>query len=143
MGQQFESVVSSHVGWGLADLEGLPLFHLATQPPVTSLSSCMWQWQDFKCVRGDVWTLGAFAGDWVVSLLLHSIGQSKSHNQPRPTGWGSRFHPKYYHHAVSSDSVFLVGQGTYLCSLHGWWYQHLIWSHKTVSHLAMWPWSVT
>ena len=31
-------------------------------------------------------TLGAFAGNWVLSLLLHSIGQSKSHDQPRPTG---------------------------------------------------------
>ena len=55
----------------------------------------MWQWQDFKCVRGDTWTLGASAGNWVLSLLLHSTGQSKSHDQPGPTGWGSRFHPKY------------------------------------------------
>lgn len=55
----------------------------------------MWQWQDCKCVRGDTWSLGAFAGNWVLSLLLHSTGQSKSHDQSGPTGWGSRFHPKY------------------------------------------------
>lgn len=46
-------------------------------------------------MRGDTWTLGASAGNWVLSLLLHSTGQSKSHDQPGPTGWGSRFHPKY------------------------------------------------
>lgn len=46
-------------------------------------------------MRGEMGTLGAFAGNWVLSLLLHSIGQSKSHDQPRPTGSGSRFQPKY------------------------------------------------
>lgn len=61
-------------------------------------SSYTWQWQDFKCMRGAMSTLEACAGNCEMSLLLHSLGQSKSCDQPRPKGWGNRCHPKYYCH---------------------------------------------
>lgn len=78
------------LSWGDSSL--LYLVSLSLQQASPSLY--MTQRQDFKCMRGAIRILEGCTGNWEMSLLLHSLGQSKLHDDPRSKGWRSRFHPK-------------------------------------------------